>query len=127
MLYPPHTRITHHVVGSICSLAYAVTQAGARRILYDMGIKSFSEPFDLMLRNFCEGGKGQKHPVCLTVQPQLFNHHRAAGRTSADSDISDHGDSMRTKAETPGIRWSARVNIETMLDGGTEFIDQCPE
>ncbi|MCJ1350623.1 MAG: hypothetical protein MMC33_000604 [Icmadophila ericetorum] len=127
VLYPSHTRLVHHVSGAICSLVYAVTQAGARRILTDMGIKSFNAPYDLMLRSFCQGADGRKNPICLTVQPQLFNHHRPVGKTSAWSDITDHGDVFRDKAETEMIRWSARMNIDKLLDGRTDFDDQFPD
>ena len=125
LLYPPHTRTVHHVMGSICSLGYAVTQSGARRILYEMGIKSFDEPYNLMLRSFCERPSG--HKSCITVQPQLFNHHRPAGNATTYSDISDHGADLIEEASTEMIRWSARMNIEKLLNGDTAFDDQFPD
>ena len=126
-LYPPHTRIAHHAVASICTLAYAVSQAGARRILYDMGIKDFSQQFDLELKAFCEGEDGRRNPICVTVQPQLFNYYRPAGRTSQFSDIADYGDEVRTQAEAPMLRWSVRLNREPLLDESTNFTDQFPD
>ena len=125
--YPQHTRFVHHVADEICSLGYAVTQAGARHILYEFGIKKFESPFDIMLREICEGLNGYGYINCLTVQPQLFNHHRPAGRTSADSDISDHGDEVRLKPETQFIRWSVRMNLERLVNGDTAFDDQFPD
>ncbi len=127
VIYPAHTRITHHVMGSICSLAYGVSQAGARRILYEMGIKSFAKPFDIMLQQFCEGSNGHDYHTCITVQPQLFNHHRPAGRTSSYSDISDHGDEVREANSTENIQWSVRVNLEGLLRGKDQFEDQFPD
>ena len=126
-LYPPHTRITHHAVGSICTLAYAVTQAGARRILYEIGIRDFSKQFDLELKDFCAGEDSRRNPICVTVQPQLFNFYRPAGRTSQFSDITDYGDEVRTEAEAPMLRWSVRMNRETLLDGSRNFTDQFPD
>ena len=126
-LYPSHTRIAHHAVASICTLAYAVTQAGARKILYDMGVKHLSQQFDLELKSFCKGEDERQNPICVTVQPQLFNYYRPAGRTSQFSDITDHGDEVRTKAEAPMLRWSVRLNIEGLVDGGTNFTDQFPD
>lgn len=126
-IYPPHSRIVHHAMGSICSLVYAVTQASARRILYDMGIKSFDAPFDLMLRDYCQGSGVRSYHPCLTVQPQLFDHHRPAGKMSSESDISDHGTGYREKPITEFIRWSTRMNLEKSLSGVEDYEDQFPD
>ncbi|KAH0566197.1 hypothetical protein GP486_000411 [Trichoglossum hirsutum] len=126
-MYPPHSRIVHHAMGSICSLVYAVTQASARRILYNMGIKSFEAPFDLMLRDHCQGSGVRSYHPCLTVQPQLFNHHRPAGKKSSESDISDHGTGYREKPITKFIRWSVRMNLERYLNGEEDYEDQFPD
>ena len=126
--YPEHTRIVHHPIKSQCSLAYAVTQASARRILYDLAVKSFTNPYDIMLREYCEGSTGHEYHTCITVQPQLFNHHRAAGRTSSYSDINaDWGDKVVESPSTKNIRWSARMNTEKLLEGKTNFEDQFPD
>ena len=127
VLYPNHTRVTHHVAGAICSLGYAVSQAGARRLLYNLGMKTFDQPFDLMLNSFCEGTHMQDYHLCLTVQPQLFDHHRPAGRTSQDSDITDHGDEVREKAFTANIRYSTKMNVEKLLKGDMQYDDQYPD
>jgi hypothetical protein len=124
---PPHTRVVHHPRGSVCSLAYAISQAGARRILYDMGIKAFTKPFDIMLRDFCDGANGHETHNCLTVQPQLFSSHWPVGMTGAESDISAMKNQPRDKANTQNIRWSTRINIERLLRGQTEFVDQYPD
>ncbi|KAI9854797.1 MAG: hypothetical protein M1813_000863 [Trichoglossum hirsutum] len=126
-IYPPHSRIVHHAMGSICSLVYAVTQASARRILYDMGIKSFDAPFDLMLRDYCQGSGVRSYHPCLTVQPQLFDHHRPAGKMSSESDISDHGTGYREKPITEFIRWSTRMNLGKSLSGVEDYEDQFPD
>ncbi|KAI9776990.1 MAG: hypothetical protein M1839_009134 [Geoglossum umbratile] len=125
--YPPHSRIVHHPIGSVCSLAYAVTQASARRMLYEMGVKSFSSALDLMLTEYCDGANGRDYHTCLTVQPQLFNHHRPVGKLSSESDISNHGDSYRDKAETAFIRWSARINLDRYFSGQEGYDDQFPD
>ncbi|WEW56536.1 hypothetical protein PRK78_001982 [Emydomyces testavorans] len=125
--YPPHTRVIHHAMGSICSLGYAVSQKGARRLLYELGVKSFDGPFDLMLRDVCEGVKGRDRATCLTVQPQLFNHHRPAGNTSFYSDISGHGQGIVDHPFTHMIRWSTRLNLPNLFNGKTEFNDQFPD
>ncbi|KAI9830942.1 MAG: hypothetical protein M1819_005325 [Sarea resinae] len=125
--YPPHTRIAHHSMGTVCTLGYAVTQESARRILYEFGVKAFNAPFDIMMRDLCEGTSNRPYHTCLTVQPQLFNHHRPAGNKKYESDINDHGGAENTHAYTEIIRWSARLNLDRLLYGATEFEDQYPD
>ena len=125
--YPEKTRITHHAMSSTCSLAYAVTQASARRLLYDFAVRYFTDPFDMMLRQICEGDNGRPSITCLTVQPQLFNHHRPVGRRTFESEISDHGNASIELAFTEAIRLSVRVNLERLLEGREDFVDQFPD
>jgi hypothetical protein len=89
--YPNHTRAYHHVQEGICSLGYAITQATARHLLYSIGLNNVKAPYDLLLKEFCEGTGGRKYHNCLTMQPPLFKHHRPAGSMDSESDISDHG------------------------------------
>ena len=120
--YEPHTRIVYRAdEGAVCTFAYAVSQAAARRLLYQIGLKSLGGPYDIMLNSFCYGDT-----VCFTVQPQLFNHHRAAGNASADSDIQDTEDKVREKGVTEMIRWSTRLNLDNTLRG-RPLEDQWPD
>ncbi|TAQ89233.1 hypothetical protein B7494_g2461 [Chlorociboria aeruginascens] len=125
--YPAHTRIIHHVSFGLCSLAYAVSQAGARKLLYDIGIENLDEPFDVLLHQACDGSNGKNYHVCLTSQPGLFQHHRPRGNMDAESDISGHGNDFREKAKTDLIRWSVRLNWNTLLKGAKVFEDQLPD
>ncbi|KAL9105347.1 MAG: hypothetical protein Q9227_009467 [Pyrenula ochraceoflavens] len=127
--YPPHTRITQHSLQTTCSLAYAVTQHAARALLYEVGVKGeFAQNYDMMLREACQGN-GQKMVKmnCLTVQPQLFNHHRPRGYERFESDISNHGPEVHEKASTNILRMSARVNLEGWLAGREADVDQWPD
>lgn len=125
--YPSYTRAFHHVSEGICSLGYAVSQAGARRLLHSITAMEVSAPYDIVMRRFCEGTHGRKRHNCLTVQPSLFRNHRPAGSAQAESDISDHGTEYREKAVTDNIRWSVRLNMEALLEGSMEFSDQYPD
>lgn len=122
--YPAHTRVVHHPSDAVCSLVYAISQRGARRILYEFGIHKFTSNFDIMLREFCDGTNDRMRGNCLTVQPQLFQHHRPQGARKGFSEIADHGDEYNEKAYTKNIRWSVRINFPTILLGDTEYIDQ---
>lgn len=124
--YPEHTRAVHHSQEGVCSLAYAVSQRGARRLLQEVGLRDVSDGFDILLRFFCEGTQGRTMANCLTVQPSLFHHHRPVGPVGFESDIGQHGDGFRDKAYTDMVRWSVRLNAERILAGETEMHDQYP-
>ena len=67
-IYPNHTRAIVHERGGVCSLACAVSQSGARKLLYNLGLRLLDAPFDLMLRNFCEGTHGnEKASLCQYI------------------------------------------------------------
>jgi len=125
--YTDHTRVVHHASDGICSLGYAITQRGARKLLHDVGLFEVTSPYDLLLRQYCEGSGGRKYHNCIAMQPSLFHHHRPAGAMSAESDITSHGDDYRKKAVTDNVRWSTRLNWEALLEGRTDFQDQFPD
>ena len=114
--FPQHTRLTHHAVGAVCTFAYAVTQAGARKALYELGMMQMNDPFDLMLRDFCDRKRGHEGngARCLTVQPSLFSHFIRK----------DEGDGWR---KTINLRWSAWANLQKLVNGDTDYEDQWPD
>ncbi|KAJ4359568.1 uncharacterized protein N0V89_000123 [Didymosphaeria variabile] len=107
--YPNQTRVFHHTYAPECSLAYAVSQRGARRILYEASQRNATEEFDGLLRDLCDGGSDSATKlICVTTQPSLFSRWQD-GR-------SDH------------VRWSVRMNMEKYVRGDErEWIDQYPE
>lgn len=125
--YPPHTRLTMTQKEGVCSLAYAVSQSGARKLLYRIGLQRLEGAYDIMLRQFCEGTHGEEAHVCLGVLPQLFDHYRRIGPKSADSDISPAPDQSRKEAYTYNIRQSVRLNMGQIVRGETEYVDQWPD
>lgn len=114
-MFKDHTRVTSHSTEAVCSLGYAVTQAGARRILHQVGLIELDAPFDIALRQFCEGLEGRTAHVCLTTQPPLFEHHQPRGLSSKQSDIDDHGAAFIETAHTDNIRWSTKLNSDILL------------
>ncbi|KAK3295095.1 uncharacterized protein B0H64DRAFT_298269, partial [Chaetomium fimeti] len=124
--YPPHTRVVHPSRGTACTQAYAVSQQGARKLLWQFGLQTLTAGWDLMLRDWCddmytplsaetadanENGGNRRAPVCLTVQPPLFSHHYGKG---AASDIMAPGGGFVNKDRemTPYVRLSVRLNME---------------
>jgi len=134
-LYPPHTRVVHHAAGSSCSLAYALSQRGARKLLYEFGVKAFDKQIDFMFGEFCENipdiegtrsgiGRGESEGVCITVQPPLFSHHYPE---VASSDIYEIGGGFVTMIGTLYMRWSVRMNLGRLVRGLKDFVDQWPD
>jgi hypothetical protein len=124
-LYPPHTRVVHRANATLCMIAYAVTQSGARKLLYEFGIREFDRGYDFALSNWCNGltrgAKRETLPMCLTVQPPLFSHYFAE---RANSDISGTGIGGRPQEGSRYIRWSVKRNLERLVRGGREMVEQ---
>ncbi|KAI1092086.1 glycosyltransferase family 25 protein [Rostrohypoxylon terebratum] len=146
-LYPPHTRVIHASSGTICSLAYAVSYQGARKLLREFD-SHYDTQWDLVLQKWCEGGcnPGNKfklksepetddevtpqhqeaRPVCITVQPPLFSHHYAKGGAS---NIQGQGGGYAKGTGTPYIRLSVRENMKRLIAGApaSKMVDQLPD
>ncbi|KAF2642570.1 glycosyltransferase family 25 protein [Massarina eburnea CBS 473.64] len=126
--YPEHTRLIHHAYRPVCSTAYAVSQRGARKILYELGVRKYTSQFDNQLRELCDGEKMREtRLVCLTSQPSYFSHWRARGREEKDSDIAETKGEWRDKGESVNIRWSVRQNLGRFVRGEGEWEDQYPD
>ncbi|OCL12208.1 glycosyltransferase family 25 protein, partial [Glonium stellatum] len=152
-LYPPHTRVVHRANTTTCSVAYALTQSGARKLLYEFGVREFSRGYDFMLSDWCDGlipgfqdlqdlksfedpedlgatmrdlqdtGMVGNRPMCITAQPPLLGHHFPA---KASSDISGHGGAYVAVVETKYVRWSVRMNLGRLIKG-EKIVDQWPD
>ncbi|CAK7206377.1 hypothetical protein SEUCBS139899_009169 [Sporothrix eucalyptigena] len=153
-LYPPQTRVVHAASGTLCTQAYAVSQRGARKLLYQFGLASFTTGLDLMLRDWCDGmyrqGPGttprrrvrgvvvnkeegneegeQEEPLpqCLTVQPPLFSHYLTS--KEASSDIGAQGGGFLHKTGSQYVRLSVQQNLRRLVNGVTKqgLKDQWP-
>ncbi|KAF2706799.1 glycosyltransferase family 25 protein [Pleomassaria siparia CBS 279.74] len=149
--YPPHTRVYHRATGGeLCTVGYAVSQRGARRLLHQFGIKAWNGIFDSELGRWCAGqdpqteaessiskenrqnstpstGKGGRHGterVCLTSQPPIFAHHHPV---DGESDIGGLGGGYANKYETKYLRYSVRMNLERIVQGVKDLVDQWPD
>ncbi|KAL8356257.1 hypothetical protein RB601_001527 [Gaeumannomyces tritici] len=145
--HPPRTRAVHASRATTCSLGYAVSRAGARRLLWRLGVDTLTAGFDLMLRDLCdgryhgdgeggvEGGgreagqwRGRGRPVCVTVQPPLFSHF-SSGRGDAGSDIQGVGGGYMQRSGSQYIRLSVKQNLGRLVEGASveELVDQWPD
>ncbi|KXT14962.1 hypothetical protein AC579_4396 [Pseudocercospora musae] len=126
--YPPHTRVVTRARNNVCTLAYALSQQGARNVIWELGLRKMNSAFDIMLRDVCDGTSDRPMSICLSLQPQLFQHHLPVGKTM--SNIHNHIDSKpRKKAETSNIRLSVKTNLKNLVRGkkGHELIDSFPD
>lgn len=146
--YPPHTRVVHASSGNVCTLAYAVSQEGARKLLLDFNSR-YDAQWDLMLQKWCEGSYMTKEdgpqadstlgnddkvspepreapPTCLTVQPPLFSHYYPKGGAS---DIQGQGGGYAKGSGSPYIRLSVRENLGRLVTGEpfSQMVDQLPD
>ena len=129
--YPEYTRWVHVTGGPICTFAYALSQGGARKVLFDLSVDHLTGAFDNALAGLCRRSVSSLAAAlanpgmpedrrldtrCISVTPPVFFHHRAKGSVSSDSDIQKIGDGgIREKGSTENIMWSARNNLRNML------------
>ncbi|PSN61056.1 hypothetical protein BS50DRAFT_163887 [Corynespora cassiicola Philippines] len=123
-LYPPHTRVIHRANTTLCTLGYAVTQSGARRLLFEFGIRDFSKGYDFALSDYCNGltrgATRETMPMCVTVSPPIFSHFFSP---SGRSDITGFGSGGK-ETGTRYVRWSVRRNLEGLVRGDEGIIEQ---
>lgn len=125
----PSTRWIHVTGAPICTFAYALSHAGAQKVLYDLSVDHLLGPFDNALANLCRYGRGEVEGGlgmrCVSVTPPLFFHHKPRGTGVGDSDIQggeeeedDEEEGMvREKGETQNIAVSARNNVRNLMLG----------
>ncbi|KAI1090599.1 glycosyltransferase family 25 protein [Rostrohypoxylon terebratum] len=130
-VYPEYTRWVHITGAPICTFAYALSQRGARKVLFDLSVDHLTGPFDNALAGLCrravstwgveesaEAGDRGLDAKCISVTPPLFFHHKAKGLVNGDSDIQAvKDDQVREKGMTENIVWSARNNIKNLIAG----------
>ncbi|RYP71476.1 hypothetical protein DL770_008124 [Monosporascus sp. CRB-9-2] len=133
----PHTRWVHITGAPICTFAYALSNRGARKVLFDLSVNHLTGPFDNALAGLCrravsdygtlvpdEAGDRGLDTKCISVTPPIFFHHKAKGPVNADSDIQTvAGGKIREHGTTENIVWSARGNLRNMIMG-TEMESQ---
>jgi len=117
----PYTRWAHQSRGPIYTFAYALSQAGARKVLFDLSVDHLQGPFDNSLAGFCRWGSDARKldAKCISSTPELFHHHKAKGGIAGDSDIQNvgGGGEIREKGFTENIVLSVRNNLGDLLAG----------
>ncbi|KAF2088096.1 glycosyltransferase family 25 protein [Saccharata proteae CBS 121410] len=110
--HPNSTRIVQHAIGPICTFAYAVTAASAQKILaMEHGTE---QAFDLFMHTRCKDGRLD----CISVNPEVFHHHRAVGLPESLVNAGDRFEG--TANSTENIMHSARCNVDSPPDSDVQ-------
>lgn len=141
----PGTRWVHFSGGPTCSAGYALSQAGARKVLHALGVGgTLIAPLDNAMAALCRdhtpwdaaragaslvssvtsqpppppGYEGARMR-CLSVTPAVISQHKPRGRRAAESDIEavENGHEIRERGESPNLVWSARLNVQNLIMG----------
>lgn len=124
-----HTRWIHVTAAPMCSFAYAVSQRGAQKILYDLSVNRLSGPFDNALASLCRRAVGAWSPLaalaeggdptdregtlgdrgldakCISITPPLFFQHKAKGEAVMEGNAQREGEEDKAgDQKAPEIR-----------------------
>ncbi|KAF2449460.1 glycosyltransferase family 25 protein [Karstenula rhodostoma CBS 690.94] len=130
-LYPPYTRVYCRTSNStLCTLAYTVTHRGARKVLFELGIRDLSKGFDIALSDHCAGlvtgdGSGLDRKFeCVIVQPPLFSRY---WDESGRSDITGWGIGGRRDVGSRYVIRNVKANLEEFAEGSETLFEQWSE
>jgi hypothetical protein len=118
------TRIVYQPNGGRCLYAYAVSQRGARKFLYDFSIKRETDTSDKAASAFC-GSPGRA--TCYTTYPSFVHNYMGVGDSGGDSDRRGvrHG-AWRYKGINKDIVFGLKTNLNIWLDGKTQWPSHWP-
>jgi hypothetical protein len=120
---PEFTRSVHRAVEPICTFAYAISFAGAQKVIAEVGMVGTPFSFDNDLAYMCRDRV--LNAKCVVVEPSLFVHHRPAGNVAKDSDLAATEDgAVREKGSTENIVISTRLNLRKLMVRATDYVLQ---
>jgi hypothetical protein len=83
--HPPHTRVYHRASGgALCTVAYAVSQRGARRLLHEFGVKKWSRIWDVEMGDWCTGDDFTEIPAPDSLPPSSSQEQLDAAKLAAE-------------------------------------------
>ncbi|KAK6387241.1 hypothetical protein LTS17_000508 [Exophiala oligosperma] len=132
------TRIVYVPVTGVCSAGWAISMAGAEKILYYQSMIPFDKPVDDGVGAMCRDKVlGLR---CFAPWPQIIGVSKPAGPKSRGSDIDDFGaaaaaakssssieEVVKEKPRSHGVMFSTRLNIERFIGKEETFETQHPE
>lgn len=113
------TRLVFSQSYGVCTTSYAVSLAGAKKMLYHLSMSPFNSPIDLGLSELCE--KKKSSFTCVGVWPPMIGVFRPEGKASGASDIETTENDHFEPAYAERIIFSTRLNMDRLLRGETRF------
>ena len=123
-----HARMIFEADSGTCLFAYALSQQGARKMLYHLGLHGEAIMVDTKMAEMC--GNPKYNFRSFGVFPQLVDSIRV-GATNEESDISGLDPGLMRKSPNPrrytfNIKHSVRLNAERLL-AGEQAVSQWPD
>lgn len=106
--FPPQLRMIYATHSPLCTYSYAVTASAAMKI-YQRARGGMDRIITTELREWCQRGVLR----CVTVNPELFHHHKKAGQPSSQVAAVEGWAELAAPEKvdfTANIRYSARCN-----------------
>ncbi|KAF2455629.1 hypothetical protein BDY21DRAFT_349880 [Lineolata rhizophorae] len=103
---PDQTRMVHRSYWPLCTFAYGVSRASARRIVDDLAPREPDQgcmAWDVRILEACRDDGW----LCYSANPELF-HHTEEPSEIGRVDLGDHDDHRRLAHGTPNIACGAR-------------------
>lgn len=107
------------------SSAWAVSQKGAQRILYEMSLTPYNNPIDAGMGEFCN--RETSDMVCLAPYPAIIGVSKPAGPASRGSDILEESSEVRERATSERTVFSTRLNMKRILNFEAEYLSSNPD
>ncbi|KAJ9497739.1 hypothetical protein LTR99_007372 [Exophiala xenobiotica] len=136
-----HTRTVFVAGYGFCTASWAISLAGAEKILYHLSMSPFSEPVDLGVGDMCKDRL--LNITCIAPFPNIVGVSKPAGGVDRGSDIGPEGSNrgnsyvrrdnkkdqskVRDKALSERVVFSTRLNMQRLLNGSTEFESGYPD
>jgi GR25 family glycosyltransferase involved in LPS biosynthesis len=136
-----HTRLVFTAGYGFCTASWAISLAGAEKILYQLSMVPFAQPIDLGVGDMCKDKA--LNITCIAPFPNIVGVSKSAGSLERGSDIGPEGanrggsivrrDNGKTgsqtqeKATSERVVFSTRLNIKRLLNHSTEFESVYPD
>jgi len=116
------TRILFTPSFGYCSAAWAISLAGAEKIIHRQSMSPFTEAVDNGVSSMCSSRSSELR--CIAPFPAIVGVSRAAGSTDRDTDIQTNkknNPTTRKTSKSVRVTFSTRQNIQRLIAGETTF------
>jgi GR25 family glycosyltransferase involved in LPS biosynthesis len=119
--FPQYLRMVYMSEAPACMYAYALTARSARRV-YNLAKGGMDRDISFHFKKWCQAGILR----CVTVNPELFHHHKQAGERSSEVAVLQgwQNESLLVRHSfTSNIKYSARCNSKSEQLVQCQFLD----